>query len=98
MAEDTSIDIEYVARLARLELTDAEKEEYTRQLGVVLDNFKKLAEVDVEGVEASAHAFPVYNVWGEDLPKDTYTVEQALQNANPTRDNQVQVPKVVGDS
>ena len=58
MSEGQPMDIDYVSNLARIELTSAEKEKFQGQLGDVLKYFEKLQEVDVEGVEPTAHAFP----------------------------------------
>ncbi len=99
MDEDSpKIDIDYVAKLARIELTDDEKTKFSSQLGDILKYFKKLNEVDVSGVEPMAHAFPVYNVWQEDTPEPGFTTEEALLNSPAIRNNHVVVPKVVGDA
>ena len=98
MANTGEIDIEYVARLARIELTEAEKEMYSKQLGQVLGYFKKLSEIDVSNVEPSAHAHAKYNVWRDDVEGEAMSVEDALMNAPAKRDNQIVVPKVVDDA
>jgi len=98
MSDDNAIDIDYVAKLARIELTDAQKERFAGQLGDVLEYFKKLAAVDVEGIEPSAHAFPVANVLRADEPGQTFTPEQVLRNAPESREGQLVVPRVVGES
>lgn len=98
MANTGEIDIEYVARLARIELTEAEKEMYSKQLGQILGYFKKLSEIDVSNVEPSAHAHAIYNVWREDVEGEAMSVEDALMNAPAKRDNQIVVPKVVDDA
>ena len=95
MSEESSMDIDYVANLARIELTSQEKEKYQGQLGDVLKYFEKLQEVDVEGVEPTAHAFPRFNVWDKDLAIDGFSAEEALLNAPKSRNEQVVVPKVV---
>lgn len=95
---DNGIDIDYVAALARIELSQEEKEKFSAQLGQVLDYFKKLSDVDVEGVEPSAHAHAMYNVWREDVEGDAMSIEDALMNAPKKRDNQIVVPKVVEDA
>ena len=59
MSDETPMDIDYVANLARIELSDEEKSTYQKQLGDVLKYFDKLQELDVENVEPTAHAFPV---------------------------------------
>ena len=98
MANTGEIDIEYVARLARIELTEAEKEIYSKQLGQILGYFKKLSEIDVSNVEPSAHAHAIYNVWRDDVEGEAMSVEDALMNAPAKRDNQIVVPKVVDDA
>jgi aspartyl-tRNA(Asn)/glutamyl-tRNA(Gln) amidotransferase subunit C len=95
MASSSDIDIDYVANLARLALTDQEKEVFSRQLGDVLRYMEKLGEVDISQVEPTAHAFPVFNVWADDVPRPGLPVEVALQNAPIQRDNMVVVPVVV---
>lgn len=95
MASPSDIDINYVANLARLALSDAEKETFSRQLGDVLRYIEKLGEVDVAQVEPTAHAFPVFNVWAEDLPQPGLPVEVALKNAPAQRDDMIVVPVVV---
>lgn len=95
MAAAPQLDIDHVARLARLALTPAEKTQFARQLGDVLHHIERLSAVDVTGVEPTAHAFPLENVWQDDVPRPGLTVEQALQNAPAQRDHLIVVPKVV---
>lgn len=95
MSQAPQLDIDYVARLARLALTDEEKREFSRQLGDVLHHIEQLAKVDVSGVEPTAHAFPVENVWAEDRSRPGLLVTEALRNAPAQRDQMVSVPKVV---
>jgi len=93
MAEN--IDIDRVAQLARIALTPEEKEKFARQLGDVLHHIRQLEQVDVTGVEPTAHAFPLNNVWQEDVARPGLSVEDALRNAPAQRDNMIVVPKVV---
>jgi aspartyl-tRNA(Asn)/glutamyl-tRNA(Gln) amidotransferase subunit C len=95
MADTTDIDIDRVAQLARLALTPAEKEKFSRQLTEVLHHIRQLEQVDVSGVEPTAHAFPLYNVWAEDQSQPGLPVEAALRNAPAQRDNMIVVPKVM---
>ena len=96
MSETPQIDIDYVANLARLEMSDAEKAKLGSQLNDILGYFDKLSEVDVEGVEPMAHAHRVLNVWREgDQPGATYAPEVLIKMAPEQRGNQVVVPKVV---
>jgi len=95
MAKTTDLDVAYVAKLARLNLTDAETQLFQKQLGDVLKYAEKLSEVDVSHVEASAHAIPVFNVVREDEPRDWFTPAEALSNAPRKANNLFIVPKVV---
>lgn len=94
----SEIDIDYVAKLARIELTEEEKGKFSKQLGQILGYFKKLSAIDVSDVEPSAHAHAIYNVWREDIEGEPMSVEDALMNAPAKRDNQIVVPKVVDDA
>jgi aspartyl-tRNA(Asn)/glutamyl-tRNA(Gln) amidotransferase subunit C len=95
MSKPTELNLDHVANLARIALTAEEKARFGAQLGDVLGYIALLNEVNVEGVEPTAHAFPVVNVWGEDVPEAGLTVEDALRNAPEKRDNMFAVPKVV---
>lgn len=87
--------LDHVASLARIDLTAEEKERFSAQLADVLAYIALLNEVNVEGVEPTAHAFPVVNVWAEDVPEPGLSVEDALRNAPEKRDNMFVVPRVV---
>jgi aspartyl-tRNA(Asn)/glutamyl-tRNA(Gln) amidotransferase subunit C len=95
MAKTSDLDVAYVARLARLNLTDEETELFQKQLGDVLKYAEKLREVDVSNVEAAAHALPIFNVFREDAPRDWFTAQQALSNAPRQAKGLFIVPKVV---
>jgi aspartyl-tRNA(Asn)/glutamyl-tRNA(Gln) amidotransferase subunit C len=87
--------LDHVAQLARIELTAEEKARFATQLGDVLAYIAQLNEVNVEGVEPTAHAFPVVNVWAADIAQPGLSVEDALRNAPARQDNLFVVPKVV---
>lgn len=89
------LNIEYVANLARLALSDAEKRKFSQQLGDILHYVDKLNQVDVTGVEPMAHATPVFNVWEADVARPGLPVAEALRNAPAQRDHMIVVPKVV---
>jgi len=95
MAKTSDLDVAYVARLARLNLTDAETELFQKQLGDVLKYAEKLTEVDVSHVEPAAHVLPIFNVFREDTPRDWFTAEQALSNAPRQANGLFIVTKVV---
>ena len=95
MATKTDLDVGYVAKLARLNLSDEETQLFQKQLADVLKYAEKLREIDVSHVEAAAHAVPMFNVFREDEPCDWLTAEEALSNA-PHKANQLfVVTKVV---
>ena len=71
----------HVARLARLELSDEELERFGAQLSAILEAVGKVAELDLEGIEPTAHPLDLVNVWAEDEPRPSLSVEDALANA-----------------
>jgi aspartyl-tRNA(Asn)/glutamyl-tRNA(Gln) amidotransferase subunit C len=89
------LDVAYVAQLARLQLSAQEIELFQKQLGDVLKYAEKLKEVNVEGVEAAAHAVPIFNVFRADDPCDWLTATEALSNAPRQANNLFIVTKVV---
>jgi aspartyl-tRNA(Asn)/glutamyl-tRNA(Gln) amidotransferase subunit C len=95
MPRDSELDVAYVARLARINLTEAEAELFQKQLNDVLKYVEKLRQADVSNVEAAAHALPIFNVFREDAPRDWFTAGQALSNAPRQANGLFVVPKVV---
>jgi aspartyl-tRNA(Asn)/glutamyl-tRNA(Gln) amidotransferase subunit C len=90
-----NFDVRYTAQLARLNLSDAEIAKFQTQLSHVLAYVEKLEQVDVSGVEPTAHANAVYNVFREDTPRDWLTADQALANAPRSANHLFVVPKVI---
>ena len=88
-------DIAYVAHLARLELSDAEKAKLSAQLAGILDYVAKLNEVDVTGIEPTAHAIPLTNVLRKDELRPSIERERILKNAPETARDLFIVPKIV---
>jgi aspartyl-tRNA(Asn)/glutamyl-tRNA(Gln) amidotransferase subunit C len=72
----------HVARLARLALTDEEVERLGAQLNAILEAVGKVAELDLADVEPTAHPLELVNVWAEDEPRPSLSVEEALANAH----------------
>ena len=85
--------IEYVGILAKLELSDEEKEAAKKAMGRMLDYIDKLGELDTTGVEPMSHVFPVQNVFREDVVTNGDESEQTLTNAPGEKDNMFVVPK-----
>ena len=92
----TNLDVRYVADLARIELTADEAQRYGAQLNAVLDYVGQLAELDVAGLEPTAHAMPLVNVLREDRAGDSLPRAGVLANAPAVADDQfIQVPPVI---
>ncbi len=89
------LDVRYVADLVRLRLSEEEVAEFQPQLEHVLDYIEQLKEVDVDGIEPTAHASAVYNVFRADVPRDGFTQEEATANAPHSGSGLFLVPKVV---
>ena len=89
------IDVKYVAHLARLSLSPEEEQRFGAQLESVLGYIKQLKQVDVSGVEPTAHAFPLVNVTRPDEVRPSLSHEEALRNAPAQVRGLFQVPKIV---
>ncbi len=74
-------EVMHVARLARLALTDDEVERFREQLSAILEAVGKVAELDLSEVEPTAHPLELVNVLGEDVPRPSLPLEEALANA-----------------
>ena len=93
MAAD--FDIKYVAHLARLSLTPAEEQQYGAQLNGILGYIEKLKQLDVAGIEPTAHAVPLTNVFRADIARASFSNEEALRNAPAKGNGLFVVPKIV---
>lgn len=93
----TRVDVEKVALLSRLLLTEAELEAMTRQLGQIVGYVDQLSEVDTEGVEPLAHAVEVTNVLADDRVAASLPREAALKNAPVHDDRGYLAPAVLGE-
>jgi aspartyl-tRNA(Asn)/glutamyl-tRNA(Gln) amidotransferase subunit C len=102
MTEDTRKisreDVEKVAKLARLQLSAEQVDEFTGQLGAILEYVEKMNELDTDNVEPLAHCLPVSNVFRDDEVKESLGTAETLANA-PQRDGEFfRVPKILDDS
>ena len=90
-------DVEKIAKLAKLNFSDEELENFTPQMNEILNYMDKLNELDTENVEPLSHPVEQINVFREDKLKQSISTEDALKNA-PSKDEQFfKVPKVIGD-
>lgn len=87
--------IDYVGLLAKLELSEEERERAKSDMGRMLDYIDKLNELDTDGVEPMSHVFPVQNVFREDIVTNSDTREQLLANAPEQKDGMFMVPRTI---
>jgi aspartyl-tRNA(Asn)/glutamyl-tRNA(Gln) amidotransferase subunit C len=90
-----TLDIQKIAHLARLKLTDEEAARYEEQLSRILGYMSVLEHHDLSHVEPTAHAMPVYDIWREDESHSDFTSDQALSNAPRQSNGQFLMPRVV---
>jgi aspartyl-tRNA(Asn)/glutamyl-tRNA(Gln) amidotransferase subunit C len=91
-------EVRKVAKLARLDLTQREVEEFTGQLGAILDYVNKMNSLNTEGVEPLAHCLPISNCLREDRVSPSLDAEQALANAPDRDEDFFKVPKILDEN
>jgi len=91
------IDVDHVARLARLALSDAEKTRMRTELAAILRYIDKLRELSVEGVEPTSHAVPLVNVMREDQPRPCLSRDAMMANAPDPVGDLFRVPRIIED-
>ncbi|MDB4867247.1 MAG: gatC [Cohnella sp.] len=87
-------DVEHVANLARLDLSEQETEQFTGQLNAILQYADKLNELETTGVEPTSHVLPLFNVMRDDEVHVSLSIEEVLANAPEEEDGQFKVPAV----
>ena len=85
--------IEYVGILAKLELSEEEKEQAKKDMGRMLDYIDKLGELNTEGVEPMSHVFPIQNIFREDIVTNIDIRDELLSNAPEQKDGMFMVPR-----
>jgi aspartyl-tRNA(Asn)/glutamyl-tRNA(Gln) amidotransferase subunit C len=91
----TPEEVEHVALLGRLRLTEEERARFTTQLNSILGHFEQLKEIDTTGVPPMSHAVPMSNVLREDVSQPSLSPEEALQNAPDQDRGCFRVPRVI---
>jgi aspartyl-tRNA(Asn)/glutamyl-tRNA(Gln) amidotransferase subunit C len=91
----TPEEVEHVGLLARLRLTEDERNRFTTQLNSILQHFEQLQQIDTSGVAPMSHAVPMSNVLREDEVRPSLTPEEALQNAPDQERDCFRVPRVI---
>ncbi|KAA0232849.1 MAG: Glutamyl-tRNA(Gln) amidotransferase subunit C [Acidimicrobiales bacterium] len=94
----TRDDVAYVARLARLRLTDAELDTFTQQLSDVLEHAGDISALDIADVPPTSHPYPLANVFREDTPVPSVDRGEVLAQAPVAEDGMFRVPPVLGEA
>jgi len=87
--------VEYVARLSRLELSEEQRDRFARQLDAILQAIEKLNQLDTENVEPLVHIAPRQNVFREDVPGRSLSQRDALRNAPQQSEGCFKVPRII---
>jgi aspartyl-tRNA(Asn)/glutamyl-tRNA(Gln) amidotransferase subunit C len=90
--------VDHVARLARLELSEEERERMQRELTGILEHAEKIQALDLDGVPATSHALPLSNVFRKDEVRPSLSPEDALSNAPEAEDGRFRVPRIIEDA
>ena len=88
-------EVEHIAELARLRLTETEKERYREQLSAILDYATRLQDLDTVGIPPTSSVLPARSVLRPDEPRPGLSPEQLLRNAPEAKDNQFRVPLIL---
>lgn len=90
--------VDHVARLARLDLSDEERERMRVELSQILDHAEQVQKLDLDGVEATSHSVPLKNVMRKDEVRPSLSQEEALRNAPEAEDGRFKVPRIIEDA
>jgi aspartyl-tRNA(Asn)/glutamyl-tRNA(Gln) amidotransferase subunit C len=97
MAVDFRKEVDYVARLARLSLDEAEKERMAGQLNDILETARRVQELDTAGVEPTSHVLNLPVVFREDAVKPSLPLNRTLQNAPRRQKHFFRVPRIAAE-
>ena len=93
----TQKEVEYVANLARIQVSEAEKDQLSSQLSSILTYMQELNQVNIEGVSPMASVLSQANVLREDEVRESVTQDKAIANAPTAKDGMFQVPKIISE-
>lgn len=88
-------DVQHVANLARLDLSEDEQQKFMDQLNAILKYAEKLNELNTDDVEPTSHVLPIVNVMRDDVKKESLPLDKVLLNAPDEEDGQIRVPAVL---
>jgi len=97
MSGITRAEVEHLARLARLELTDGELDHYAAQLDVILQSVARVSEVATPEIPATSHPIPLVNVFREDIARPGVDRSEVLASAPAHEDDRFRVPRILSE-
>ena len=97
MSEISRADVEHLAKLAHIAMTEAELEKMADELAVIVDSVKTVQEAAGDDVPATSHPLPLTNVFREDVVGEVFTSEQSLSNAPDAEDGRFKVPAILDE-
>lgn len=98
MPEITRQEVEHLADLARIDLSDAELDQIAPQLSVILESVASIKEAAADDIAPTSHALPLTNVFREDVVTPGLSAEQALSGAPEVEEQRFSVPRILGES
>jgi aspartyl-tRNA(Asn)/glutamyl-tRNA(Gln) amidotransferase subunit C len=93
----TPEEVEHIAHLSRIEITEEDKQSFTVELGRIIEYVDKLREVDVTGVDPTFRTAPIFNVFREDIPAESFSSEEILSNAPEKEGGYFKMPRILGE-
>ncbi len=90
--------VDHVARLARLDLSDEERERMRVELSHILEHAGRIQALDLDGIEATSHSIPLKNVMRKDEARPSLPQDEALRNAPAQEDGRFKVPRIIEDA
>lgn len=95
MREGDKMDIDYVAKLARLNLTKEEKKKFSKQMADILKYIEKLNQLDTKDIQPTAHVLPLKNVWRDDAVRESIDIELIKRIMPEEHEGFFKVPPVI---
>jgi aspartyl-tRNA(Asn)/glutamyl-tRNA(Gln) amidotransferase subunit C len=90
--------VDHVARLARLDLTEDERERMRVELGQILDHAEKIQALDLDKIEPTSHSVSIRNAMRPDVVTPSLPPEEVLANAPEVEDGRIRVPRIIEDA
>ena len=90
--------VDHIARLARLDLSEAERQRMQTELAQILGHAERIQALDLDDVEPTSHSIPLSNVMRPDEVRPSLSQEDALRNAPETKDGRIKVPRIIEDA